>query len=66
MPRVEFVKCVTQLPHVLLSLYRHKALLFHVTESALEGGVRAVPSQPSGISELAPPEYRTNSNQPWP
>ena len=66
MPYVDLVKHVTELPHILLSLCMHKALLFHMTEFALEGRVRAVPFQPSGISEVAPPEHHTIFNQSGP
>lgn len=68
MPHVDLVKHVMELPYILLSLCMHKASLFHMTESALEDGVKAVPSQPSGISEVTPPEHHTICNQsgPWP
>lgn len=68
MPHVDLVNSVMELPLILLSLCTRKALLFHVTESALGGEVRAVPFQPFGISEVAPPEHHTIFNQsgPWP
>lgn len=67
-PHVDLVKHVMELPHILLSLGAHKAFLFHMTASALGGGVGAIPFQPSGISEVAPPEHHTIFNQagPWP
>lgn len=68
MPHVDLVKHVMELPHILLSLCARKALVFHTTDSALEGGVGAVPFQPPGVSEVAPPEHHTifNHSGPWP